>query len=584
MDSAAGSSQNNLLSLLIQGRATACIVDPQGRKSGIDPETGLRVDEIPEAKISIDQKSGAISVENAPDGTYTLQFKGGSEEDCRLNLSYMNANDSQSANPHVFLHTTPASFSFSINSAATNKLTINHTPLPPANLQADAVGTGGLTTRLTWTASSDPLVTGYTIYAKNYDEPYLAQVGTATGATYDTGDPWAADATVKTRIYAVSAIKSDGTESFLSTTSQNDDRDRDGLTDTDEAIYNTNPVNPDSDADGLKDGEEIIHGTDPLKKDTDGDTYSDYLEVQRGTDPLDPASYPITVTLTANPVSPRPPGPVISFSAQISDGSGTYEYQYKLRNPAGVWSTVRAYTTAASWTWNTAGLATGTYKIEVWARKAGSTAAWEAFTNMGYTLSPPASAVTLTANAASPRPVSAQVTFTAAASGGSGAYEYQFKLRNPAGVWSVGRAYAAAPSWTWNTTGLAAGAYKIEVWARNSGSTAAWEAYKNMSFSLAAPASAVTLTPNAASPQSVGNKITFTAAASGGSGSYVYQFRLRTPSGVWSVARDYSSTPTWTWSTTAAQAAGSYLVEVWAKNTGSNALQEVYRNKGFLLQ
>jgi len=73
-------------------------------------------------------------------------------------------------------------------------------------------------------------------------------------------------------------------------------------------------------------------------------------------------------------------------------------------------------------------------------------------------------------------------------------------------------------------------------------------------------------------------------SATGTTGSYVYQFRLRTPSGVWSVARDYSSTPAWTWTTTVGQAAGSYQIEVWAKNAGSNAVQEAYKKVSFTLQ
>jgi len=293
---------------------------------------------------------------------------------------------------------------------------------------------------------------------------------------------------------------------------------------------------------------------------------------------------PLSVSMHANPSSPQIPGTSIAVTAAAAGGTGSYEYQFKLRNPAGVWSVGRAYSSTPAWTWNTTGLAAGAYKIEVLARNAGSTASWEAYKNMSYTLAGPVSAVTLTANAASPQSVGNKITFTAAASGGSGNYEYQYKVKNPAGVWSTGRSYAAAPSWTWNTTGLAAGAYKIEVWARNTGSTAAWEAYKNMSYTLRAPVASVSLSANKTSPQARGTAITFTASATGTSGSYVYQYKLRTPSGVWSVARNYSSTPTWTWSTTAGQAAGTYKIEVWAKNAGSNASWEAYRNMNFTLQ
>jgi len=294
------------------------------------------------------------------------------------------------------------------------------------------------------------------------------------------------------------------------------------------------------------------------------------------------------VTIAANKSTPQQVGAQITFTAAASGGSGSYEYQFRLRNPSGVWSVARDYSSTSSWTWNTTNLAIGKYYIEVWARNAGSTAAWEAYKTMSFTLSPPAMAVTLTSNAASPQSLGNRITFTAAASGGSGSYEYQFRLYNPfsesmVSGWYVARPYNTMPSWTWDTTDWWAGKYYIEVWARSVGSTAAWEAYKNMSFTLLTPASAVTLSANAVSPQSVGNKITFTAAASGGSGSYEYLYKVRNPAGVWSVTRTYSAEAAWTWNT-AGLATGTYKIEVWTKNAGSNAAWEAYKNMSYTLR
>jgi len=110
---------------------------------------------------------------------------------------------------------------------------------------------------------------------------------TTLGADVTTYD---AAATVMT--YAVTAVKSDGTESFFSNPAQNNDRDHDGMTDVEAAADGTNPDNPDSDGDGLNDGEEASYGANPLVKDTDGDTFNDYVEIQEGSDPLDPNSFP----------------------------------------------------------------------------------------------------------------------------------------------------------------------------------------------------------------------------------------------------------------------------------------------------
>jgi hypothetical protein len=48
----------------------------------------------------------------------------------------------------------------------------------------------------------------------------------------------------------------------------------------------------------------------------------------------------------------------------------------------------------------------------------------------------------------------------------------------------VGRAYDTASSWTWNTTDLPSGVYSVQVWVKKSGSTAAYDAYKGLSYTL----------------------------------------------------------------------------------------------------
>jgi hypothetical protein len=47
----------------------------------------------------------------------------------------------------------------------------------------------------------------------------------------------------------------------------------------------------------------------------------------------------------------------------------------------------------------------------------------------------------------------------------------------------MARAYGAA-AWTWNTTGLATGSYQVGVWARQTGSTSAHDAYFIGTFEL----------------------------------------------------------------------------------------------------
>jgi hypothetical protein len=202
---------------------------------------------------------------------------------------------------------------------------------------------------------------------------------------------------------------------------------------------------------------------------------------------------PVTgVTVSKDKVSPQSVGAKVTFSASATGGSGNYEYYFTVRDPnTGTWSVGQAYSGNSSWTWDTTGLGTGTYTIQVWARSIGSLAAYEAYRSISYTLNtppPPVTGVTLSMGKVSPQSVGAIVNFSASATGGSGDYEYYFTVRDPnTGTWSVGQAYSGNSSWTWDTTGLRTGAYTIQVWARSVGSPAAYEATRNISYTLNTP-------------------------------------------------------------------------------------------------
>ncbi len=281
----------SVLSLSMNGKVRPLLISPNSLRSGID--NNLSVNEIPNASVSVGVEAGSINIENPADGTYSIAITGIQEEDYSLVISYVDSTgENELFSAHSFNHANTITFTFTIDSLATDKLIINHTPLSPTGLQADAVDNGGLKTQLTWDASTAPDVTGYNIYSKEYDEPYFSLIDSTANALYDTTHPWAENSSIKRRIYAVSAVKADSTESFLSNMAENNDRDHDGLSDEEETSFGTDVNNPDTDGDGLTDGEEYIRGTNPLLTDTDGDNFNDYVEIQAGSDPLDSNSIP----------------------------------------------------------------------------------------------------------------------------------------------------------------------------------------------------------------------------------------------------------------------------------------------------
>ena len=287
-----------------------------------------------------------------------------------------------------------------------------------------------------------------------------------------------------------------------------------------------------------------------------------------------------SVTLTSSKPSPTISGSgIVTFTAQASGGSGNYEYQFRIKdNATGTWTTVQNFSSNNTWDWTPATI--GDYTIQLMARNAGGTG-YDAYKTMAFSvIAAPASSVTLTSSKPTPMVSgSGTVTFTAQANGGSGNYEYQFRVKdNATGTWATVQSFSGDNTWDWTPTTM--GGYTIQLMARNAGRTG-YDAYKTMTVSVvAAPVSSVTVTSSRPSPVSAGSGIvTFSALASGGSGIYEYQFRVKDPSGVWTTTKVFSAANTWDWMPTAA---GSYTIQVMARNAGRTGY-DVYRNMAFTI-
>lgn len=133
---------------------------------------------------------------------------------------------------------------------------------------------------------------------------------------------------------------------------------------------------------------------------------------------------------------------------------------------------------------SSAGYASGTYEVGVWEGSAGALSSYESYAITSFTLGvPTCSSASLAASLAPPQVVGTIVTFNAAATRCAGP-QYEFWLLAPGGAWAMKQAYGSG-SWSWNTSGLAPGTYQVGVWAREGGSTAAYDSYFISTFQLA---------------------------------------------------------------------------------------------------
>ena len=185
----------------------------------------------------------------------------------------------------------------------------------------------------------------------------------------------------------------------------------------------------------------------------------------------------------------------------------------------------------------------------------------------------------LTPSSAPPYTAGKTVTWTATlAPGSAGPVEYQFWLYSSAsGGWT---STAYAPSATFAFTPMQPATYAIQVWARNVGSTAAWESYLSSGTFTAGQGALTTpvLVADQQLPPAAGVPITWTASVSGGAPPYTYQFWVYQASQGWSIARPYDASPTWTWTPTAT---GVHAIQVWVRSAGSTAAYDAWSGTGF---
>jgi hypothetical protein len=275
-------------------------------------------------------------------------------------------------------------------------------------------------------------------------------------------------------------------------------------------------------------------------------------------------------SLSATVPSPQAAGASIPFTAS---SCASAQFRFWLMPKGGSWTMQRDYG-AASWTWNTAGLAPGTYQVGVWARQPGSANAYDAYGITTFALGT-ATCISagLTPNLVPPQAPTATVTFTASSNGCTTPL-YQFWLLPPGGSWTVKQGYSSSSTFTWNTTGYPGGTYQVGVWAKAASSSNSYDAFFISTYQLvtgACTAASITVTPS--SPQAAGTSITLTATATGCSNATFAFWQLPPPGTTWQAMRGYSAVNTFTLNT---GANGPYRFGVWVRQNGSTSTYEVY--------
>jgi len=268
----------------------------------------------------------------------------------------------------------------------------------------------------------------------------------------------------------------------------------------------------------------------------------------------------------APPSTSAAAGTIVPLTAS-STGCTMPSYEFFVQYPNGSWNLKQAWSSSATFNWDTSGLAPGPYTVHVWANdQADSTATYEALGSSTVKLTGCATS-NASANPVSPQVIGTSIVFTASSTGCTNPV-YEFWLLDPAGTWHLVRPFSATTTWTWNSSGYAAGMYTIHVWANNQGADmSTFEANGGPNFTLTPPppCAAAGIAPPTAS-QPAGSIVNMTASSTGCANPQ-YQFWVLYLDGSWNLKQGFGGA-TFNWDTTGL-APGLYTVHAWASSTGS---------------
>ena len=287
---------------------------------------------------------------------------------------------------------------------------------------------------------------------------------------------------------------------------------------------------------------------------------------------------PINPTLASNLPSPRMAGTPIIWTAGATDPEGDpLQFRFFVRGPA-PGTTVRAdtgYSASNVWTWSTVGYTPGTYQIEVWIRdgKHAGPGGFDVKKTVAFVLvSPnlPPVVNLLFADRPAPQYVGSWIKWTALASDPEGdPLQYKFYLRGPStgGFWMDQTGWGRNNRWIWRTNPLDVGYSEVLVAVRDGrhagpGGSDDYDVANYFIINLNQPPVITSLGTSAPSPQPVGATIWWSATAIDPEHNPVfYRYWIKGPGtgGLWQLARDWSTDPTWSWPTSPRDAGTSEI-------------------------
>jgi hypothetical protein len=221
-------------------------------------------------------------------------------------------------------------------------------------------------------------------------------------------------------------------------------------------------------------------------------------------------------------------------------------------------------------------------RVTVYAEQRTIPAAGDAFSDsfgpyQAHVYAVPLVSIHLAADRVPPQAPGTPVHFTADVTGAGASPEFQWWLHDGT-TWTIAQGWSTSRTFTWTPT-LANAASSIGVWVRTASTTVEPDAVDSMPFPVLRPVAKLTsLTADRSAPQPPGTAITFTALATAGVAPLQYRWWLH-DGNAWTLAREWSTSNTFTWTPSVASPNAS--VGVWVRSANSTGEPDVTRGLPF---
>ena len=258
-------------------------------------------------------------------------------------------------------------------------------------------------------------------------------------------------------------------------------------------------------------------------------------------------------------------GEKITWTATASGGTGTLKHYFILYKD-GTKIKTQAYSTKNTFSYTPT--EPGTYKVKVYVKDSADKKVYK--TSTGVTVTEAVAALTISSIKADKSSAAAgeKITWTATASGGTGTLQYYFILYKD-GTKLKTRSYSTTKTFSYTPT--EAGTYKVRVYVKDSADNKVNKLSSAVEVTSGTSALAISGVKANKTSVSAGEKITWTATASGGTGTLKYYFILY-KDGTKLTTRAYSTASTFSYTLTEA---GTYRVRVYVKDTADNKVNKL---------